>query len=54
MGNREEIISELEHRGEERRMENYSVSAFGKSVVGDVYYWKPGREARNDFVENGD
>lgn len=25
-GNREGIISELEHRGEERRIENYSVS----------------------------
>lgn len=53
-GNREGIISELEHRGEERRIENYSVSDCGKSVVGGVHYWKPGREARNDFVENGD
>lgn len=54
MGNREGVIFELEHRGEERGVENYSISACGRPVDGGIYSWKPGREGRNDFMENGD
>ena len=41
-------------RGRERGTEVDSVFYLGKQVNGDICYWKPGKQARNGFVEGGE
>ena len=35
-------------------LQDDSVFYLGKQVNGDICYWKPGKQARNGFVEGGE